>query len=259
MPREIEGARTHLYTGHGQEILNAIEKARPKIVFHFASLFLAEHKFEQIANLIDSNLKFSTQLTEAMVENKCFNLVSAGTAWQNFDEKKGVAANLYAATKEAFEAILRYYGDAHGLKSIVLKLNDTYGPGDPRRKLLAILRESAIKNETLGLSPGEQKLDLLHIRDVISAFKTAGLRVEKNAPGVEEFYLRSGRFVTVKELVVIFEKASGKRFSARWGERPYRAREVMTPWMEGATLPGWKAEVSLENGLQEYANEEIPG
>jgi nucleoside-diphosphate-sugar epimerase len=257
MPKELEGAKLHFYKAHGQEILNAVEKARPEKVYHFASLFLAEHKFEQIADLIDSNLKFSTQLVEAMVENKCMNLVSAGTAWQNFNGKKGHAANLYAATKEAFEVILKYYADSSGFKSIVLKLNDTYGPADPRRKLLAILREAAVKKEALGMSPGDQKIDLLHISDVISAFKIAGARIVKNTPGCEEFYLRSGRLVDIKELVQIFNKSTGKTITARFGERPYRAREVMLPWQEGEVLPGWKPEVSLESGIHEYASEEI--
>ncbi len=256
MPPGLEGAKVHNYRGHGQEILNAVEKARPEVVYHLASLFLAEHKFEQISNLIESNLSFSTQLVEAMVENKCLNLVTAGTAWQNFNGKKGTAANLYAATKEAFEVILRYYADAHGLKAVVLKLNDTYGPADPRRKLLAILREAALKKESLGLSPGEQKIDLLHVNDVINAFKVAGARVAKNVAGVEEFYLRSDRTLNIKELVEVFNKASGKTINARWGDRQYRPREVMMPWQEGEVLPGWKPEISLETGIHEYANEE---
>lgn len=257
MPKELEGAKLHHYKGHGQEVLNAVEKSRAEVVFHFASLFLAEHKFEQIADLINSNLNFSTQLVEAMVENKCLNLVTAGTAWQDYNGKKGTAANLYAATKEAFQVILKYYADAHSLKVVVLKLNDTYGPADPRRKLLSILREAATKKEPLGLSPGEQKIDLLYITDVLSAFKVAGARVVKNPAGVEEFYLRSGRMVTIKELVDIFNKASGKTITALWGERKYRPREVMTPWQEGEVLPDWKPEMSLEAGIHEYASEEL--
>lgn len=257
MPKEIEGAKLHFYRGHGQEVLNAVEKSRAEVVYHFASLFLAEHKFEQIADLFDSNLKFPTQLLEAMIENKCLNLVTAGTAWQNYNGKKGTAANLYAATKEALEVILKYYADARGLKAVVLKLNDTYGPGDPRRKLLSILREAATKKEPLGLSPGEQKIDLLHVTDVVNAFKVAGLRVAKNPAGVEEFYLRSGRLISIKELVQIFNKSTGKTITARWGERPYRTREVMVPWPEGEVLPGWKPEVSLESGIHEYTSEDI--
>jgi nucleoside-diphosphate-sugar epimerase len=136
-------------------------------------------------------------------------------------------------------------------------MNDTYGPADPRRKLLSILREAAAKQESLGLSPGDQKIDLLHVNDVISAFKIAGDRVRKSSAGIEEFYLRSGRLVSIKELVGIFNKAAGNPVNAHWGERPYRAREVMTPWPEGEVLPGWKPEITLENGIREYASEEI--
>jgi nucleoside-diphosphate-sugar epimerase len=253
---DLPGAIVHEYRGRPEEIMNAVKSAKPDVVYHFASLFLTEHKFDQIGDLVDANLKFPTQLLDAMAANGCPNFVTAGTAWQTYENKTGTAANLYAATKEAFEAILRYFADAKGLRAIILKLSDTYGPGDTRRKLLAILRESSRKGEVLDLSPGEQKIDLLHVNDVVEAFKTAGQRVLTiPSASIEDFSLKSGKTLSVRELVDLFNRVAGKPVKPNWGGREYRNREVMAPPAGGKTLPGWNPKIDLETGLRSFANE----
>jgi len=41
----------------------------------------------------------------------------------------------------------------------------------------------------------------------------------------------------------------GAKVRIDWGKREYREREVMFPWTKSAQLPGWKAEITLEEGL----------
>lgn len=122
-----------------------------------------------------------------------------------------------------------------------------------------MIRESAQNNLPLGLSPGEQKLDLLNIRDAVDAFTAAlSLQLKENQPGVQEFYLRSGEIISVRKLIDLYSQVSGKNLRVNWGARPYRSREVMQPWAEGENLPGWKAKVNLAEGLREFANEALP-
>lgn len=94
------------------------------------------------------------------------------------------------ATKEAYESILRYYADAQGLRACVLKLYDTYGAVVHHHRLYS--RQSVKSGKPMGMSPGEQKIDLLHVKDVVAAFLIAGERVRnQGSGGIEEFYLRS--------------------------------------------------------------------
>lgn len=253
--KKLKASGHEVFTlSRGEEPLSKVREAKPDVTYHLASLFLAENTYEQIQPLIESNLTLGTQLAEALAREDRKALVCAGTAWQNFEGKEGVASCLYAATKEAFESILRYYADAFALRTCVLKLYDTYGPGDTRRKLLNILREASLKKEVIGLSPGEQKIDLLHVDDAVAAFLHAGQRVSETGPGrVEEFYLRSQRMVSIKELVAEVKRIAP--LEASFGARPYRAREVMKPWNEGEVLPGWSPKISLENGLKAYFTE----
>lgn len=235
-----------------------LTSTKPDIVFHLASLFIAEHRESDVRPLCDSNIAFGALLLDAMVATNCTKFISAGTSWQDFEDCKGNPACLYAATKEAFEAIIRYFVDAHGLDAMVLRIFDSYGPGDRRRKLLSILREAAESSQPISLSPGWQRIDLVHVHDICDAFICGAemlLDPHQTKMGLQTYNLSSGNSVTIRELVQIYQEVSNKKIHAEWGKRPYRAREVMTPSMVGTTLPGWRPKIDLHAGLKEFAFE----
>jgi nucleoside-diphosphate-sugar epimerase len=183
-----------------------IKSVQPDVVFHLASLFLAQHTPNDIDALADSNISFPTKLVEAMVENKVFNLVNVGTAWQHYHMKTYNPVCLYAATKEAFETILRYYVGISPLKVTTLKIFDTYGAQDTRKKLFWALL-NALKNGTeLEMSPGRQKMDLVYIDDVVRAFERAGDRmIAGRSAQWETFSVNTKKSRTLKQIVALFE------------------------------------------------------
>jgi nucleoside-diphosphate-sugar epimerase len=167
---------------------------------------------------------------------------------------------LYAATKQAFEAVLEFYIDAHALRAITLKLFDTYGPGDPRPKLLSLLQKATATGAPLDLSPGEQLINPVYIDDVVEAFVLAGKRLLDGAPaGKEEYAVSSRHPLSVREFAAAYASASGRGLELRWCAQPYRAREVMVPWNTGASLPGWSPKVTLEEGIRRIAGCAPPG
>jgi nucleoside-diphosphate-sugar epimerase len=218
-----------------------------------ASLFISQHNEEDVARLIESNLKFPTQLLEAMSQLGIYQLINTGTSWQHYQNHAYEPVNLYAATKQAFESLLTYYVKAQGIKAITLKLFDTYGPGDTRQKLLPLLKQAANTGETLEMSPGEQMVDLVHVEDVMDCFIAAGVRLLKGEVSSSEAYaVCSGEQLSLKDLVETIAQLAGKRLNVKWGLRQYRHREVMQPWTSGCTLPGWSPRISLAAGLREY-------
>ena len=243
--------RCHFHDGTTQGMLGILDKVKPQVVFHLASLFLSDHQPTEIEALVASNILLSTQLAEAMACTGAARLVNTGTSWQHYHQADYRPVNLYAATKQAFEDILAYYHDARGLSHITLKLFDTYGPRDPRRKLVNLLLDSARSGAVLDLSPGEQVLDLLHVDDVVAAFRVAGERLLASEEPLCETYLLGGTRLTVRDLADCIARATGKPLLAQWGGRPYRPREVMDPVAPGDALPGWTPGVGLEKGLSD--------
>jgi len=237
------------HDGSTGSMIAAVAAARPDIVFHLASHFLAQHKSEDVVALVSSNVLFSTQLAEAMAANGVRYLVNTGTSWQHYENADYNPVNLYAATKQAFENILAYYVEAGLLKATTLALFDTYGPNDPRKKLVTLLRNTATSGEALHMSPGDQVIDLVHIDDVLDAFVLAADQIGAQATPAAHYGISSGETLSLRQFVALFEKVTGKPVPIVWGGRPYREREVMVPWQAPA-LAGWTPRIRLEDGLR---------
>jgi nucleoside-diphosphate-sugar epimerase len=237
----------HRHDGSVAGLTAIIRAITPDIVFHLASLYLADHRSDQIEDLVASNILFPAQLAEAMVSAGVTRLVNTGTAWQHFEGAAYNPVNLYAATKQACMDLLRYYSEACGLSVVTLKLFDTYGAGDKRRKLVQLLVDAAQSGEVLDMSPGEQVLDLTHVDDVVGAFVIAGRLLLEAKTLMFENYLVSGERLTVREIAAIVSEVLGRSVSPNFGGRPYRRREVMLPVeMPGAgTLPNWRRQHDL--------------
>lgn len=239
-----------VHNGTTESMLNIVDSVKPSTVFHLASNFLPQHNSSDIIPLIHSNILFGTQLVEAMVKCECFSLVNVGTSWQHYNNEIYNPVCLYAATKQAFETIIDYFVQVSPLQVISLKLFDTYGPNDSRQKLITLLNKITITQEPLEMSPGEQLIDIVYIDDVIRAFLIAAKRLETSQSlGHEKYAVSSGQPIALKELVSLYEKVRQVNLPINWGGRPYRNREVMIPWNNGVSIPGWKAEILLEEGI----------
>ncbi len=245
------GLSVHVHDGSTESLIAIVKEARPIVVFHLASLFLARHQPKDIESLIRSNIIFGNQLLEAVVVNKVRYLVNTGTSWQHYHSTEYSPVCLYAATKQAYEAILQFYTSVYDLSVITLKLFDTYGPDDPRKKLFSLLKESALTGSKISLSPGEQLIDLVYISDVVSAFIiAAGRLLEGVVSNMEDYAVSSGSAIKLKELVDVYCSETGLTLDIEWGGKPYRSREVIEPWSKGNRLPGWEPKVELVEGIR---------
>ncbi|MGC8477432.1 MAG: NAD-dependent epimerase/dehydratase family protein [Acetobacteraceae bacterium] len=251
------GAIAHAHDGTVAGLGAILLAARPVVAFHLAGRFVDRHQAGDIPGLIGDNIGFGAMLAEAMRDAGCARMVVAGTSWQHFDGTDA-PVNLYAATKTAQEALLRYYVAAEGLRVIVLKLFDTYGPDDRRGKLWSRLAALAPDAPALALSAGEQWIDLVHSDDVAAAFLVAAARLEANqVAGMESYAVSSGAPRPLREIVALMARLAGRPIPVTWGARPYRPREVMRPWDGGRRLPGWEPRIRLEEGLRSILDGDV--
>ena len=247
----LKDVRLYEYDGSMSSLNSTFQAIKPDLVIHLASLYIAEHKMEEVTPLIESNILFATQLLEAMNDHQCRKIVSVGTFWQNYNNESDNPTCLYAATKQAFESILKFYSKRFSLQALVLKLYDTFGPNDARPKLFSILRRASLEDKEIEMTLGEQQLNLLYIDDVVDAFMLAAYTVVTcDDPLFLKYSIRHHDVYTLREVVSVYETVTQRRVSVKWGAKSYRPREMMKVCGRDPILPGFYPKISLDEGIR---------
>lgn len=252
----IEVSRKFVFRDDIDELSNYIRYNKIDGIVHLASLCIVQHQSTQIKDLILSNVYLGTALLEAAVSANVRWFLNTGTIWQNYipDSVEYCPVNLYAATKQAFIDMAKYYTEISDLRFCTLKLCDTYGLDDPRKKIISLFKQISETGETLNMSPGEQTIDLLHISDVVNGFVELIKLLNRTNEVNVEYLLSSGRFIRLKDLAKLYEIYTGKRLNIIWGGKEYRRREVMSPWQRGNKLPNWSPEIRIEDFFKSLKN-----
>jgi nucleoside-diphosphate-sugar epimerase len=246
------GTEIHVHDGTHVGIEMIVDKARPTCTWHLATKFVPQHRAEDVVPLVRDNVEFGTSLLDALVRfGGPAPVVTAGTAWQQHNNTAYSPMSLYAATKQAFDAITAYYSGVLQARIVECMLFDTYGPNDPRKKLLWALANAARTDEPLKLSgEGRQFIDFVHVDDAVRALLIAGERAMGAPPGTSERWaVRSAESLTVRGLVERFGRARGSEIPVEWNARPSRLREMNVAWTAGEVLPGWSPRIPLDEGL----------
>lgn len=239
-----------------------------EVLIHLAAEHISHHKSpEEALRLVDSNVRFGASILEACRIAGVPRMILAGSAWQHFEGKDYFPVSLYAATRQGLDSIARHYAESENLKIMRLHFFDSYGEGDTRGKLLALLKQyfhasSSALNEGISAPPifktgkGEQLIDLLHIDDLASAVFKAATSDYYFRESFELFAVRSGKPLPVREVIEqvisLFKEKTGQSLPVDWGALRPRPREMKEDWKFAPVLPDWEPKISLSEGLRRY-------
>lgn len=226
----------YVFTGDIDHLKEYLESEKIDGVIHLATKYVAEHESSQILDLIMSNIYLGTAVLDAASRAGVKWFLNIGTIWQNYnspnytDEYNPV--NLYAASKQAFMTMAKFYTETSPIRFCTLKLCDTYGEGDTRRKIMDLFAENAKSGNPLDMSKGEQLIDIVHISKVFESIEQLIKRLsDPNEKVLREYVVTSGHHIPLKQLAVEYEHQHNVKLNINWGARPYRKREVMKPYL----------------------------
>lgn len=247
-----------LCTNNIYESIKFFEDNNIEGIVHLAAYVLSnDHNTEDIEYLIDSNIRFGTLLLEIATQARVKWFVNTGTYWQNYNTDNYSPVNLYAATKQAFEDIAKFYYETTDIRYCTLRLFDTYGKGDTRNKIFNLWNKISKTGEILDMSPGDQIMDFTYIDDVIDAFILLMGYLHNSSEEVNNgdvFYLQNNVRYTLKELSNIYEEVTSTKLNINWGGKPYKEREIMEPILSNKILTGFKHKVSIRDGILKLAS-----
>ncbi|WP_370979197.1 NAD-dependent epimerase/dehydratase family protein [Agaribacterium sp. ZY112] len=224
-----------------------IQKFNPDFSLHLA----ASYSEDDVQETLGCNTVLPARMLKAIskLDTPNRNFICIGSYWQHgCGTSMQGAIDLYSASKLAFSGLLEYYASRYAINSIELVLYGVYSEDDHRGKLINLILESAKSGRLLELSPGEQMLNLVHVKDVISGVELAIQAVlDSESGGVSRYRLSSGNEYSVKDLISLVESCSGLLPNVQLGAKSYRSVEVFEPVYMYPILPGWRPTVNLES------------
>lgn len=239
------------YDGKMGHLHNNLIEINPDYIFHFAGFVDSSDNIDSIDNLIDSNVKLSTQIFYCLKDLDLKKIVIASTHWQNYSIN-----NLYTKTKQIQEDMLHYFSSNYSVHGISIRIPDVFGPSDPRPKVWNSIIDSIKYKSLLMMSEGEQEIDLMYIDDVISAFKNAMKAKKTNDDYFNIYNISSQNIMTLKNIVSVFESKYASKSNIVFGAKPYRNNEIMKIKRNLKILPEWQPKFNVERAIIDFISKQ---
>jgi NAD dependent epimerase/dehydratase len=229
-------------------------------VFHLAALIAIPYSYHAPESFVDTNVKGTLNVLEAVRRGGCRRLVQTSTS-----EVYGTPATLpilethqlqgqspYSASKIAADKLCEAFHCSFDVPVVTLRPFNTYGPRQSTRAIVPTLLVQLLAGKSeIKLGRVDTRRDLTFVADTVDGFVKAGA-----VDGIEGevIQLGTGRTVSVGELFQIACKTVGASATVVHEEARLRpaGSEVLVLLADATKAKerlGWAPTVTLEEGL----------
>jgi len=162
---------------------SAVEGCNPEVVIHLGALTPVRLSFENPFPYLQINFYGTVNLVHALIERAPkTRLIAASTAevygWQDKNEPTTEDATLhpsspYGVSKTAADQYVQMAGKIYGLKTTVLRCNNTYGRIGESRFFAEYVITTMLRNQNVYVGTPEHVRDYMYFEDHVNAYLLA--------------------------------------------------------------------------------------
>lgn len=195
------------------------EENKIDLVFHFLSTSVPSTS-KDILYDINSNLSPTINLLNLISEfniEKIVFLSSAGAIYSNSDvlyhqeDENSNPKSSYGIIKLTIEKYIQYFSITYGIKFLILRLSNVYGPFhiSNHQGIINIALKNSYTKDIINIwGNGDTKKDYIYVEDVVSII----ISLISNEISNEIINIGSGQNVSVNEILFMIENISNKLF-----------------------------------------------
>ena len=183
-----------------------------------------------------------------------FVYVSSSMVYGDFvdgmkEDGKTKPKNIYGEAKLTGERMVKLFAKRDGLNYTIIRPSGVYGPGDMPDRVVSKFFEKAMKNETITLHNGENKVDFTYRQDAARGIIQAALSSVANV----SFNITAGHATSLRTLAEMIIEITGSRSELEdiGNHKLYPMRGTLDI-SRAKDLLGYEPKVSLKEGLQSY-------
>lgn len=236
-----------ILNSYSEKIEQEIIIFSPEVVFHTAGLSLYPKSKHDEELLWDANLYFGINLLKVLQKCDILLFINFNTSLA-YDGLSFKPSSFYALTKFCFFNSLLYFSHNSNYKVFNLILYSVYGPNDSNKRVINYVIDSINSSEEINMSPGLQKLDFIHVDDVV--LLCVKLLNEVPINKVEDIHVGTGKGTNLVELKDLVQKKTSQSCKINFGGIPYREDEKMINIAPSSFHRFWKSTIDLEEGIK---------
>jgi UDP-glucose 4-epimerase len=273
--REAVDPRAELAIGDLRDLAGVegvMARVKPDAVMHFAAYALVPESMQRPEIYFRNNVVGGANLAEAMLKHGVSKIVFSSTC-ATYGQPQRVPitedepqkpANPYGESKLAFEKILNWYHEIHGMQTVFLRYFNACGASvkfgedhDPETHIIPIILKVAlgqrpkvnIYGDDYETPDGTCVRDYIHILDLAQAHILALTSKHSGA-----FNLGTGTGYSVKQVIDCARKVSGRTIPAELAaRRPGDPARLVAGADKARTLLGWKPKFDSIEAIIESA------
>jgi UDP-arabinose 4-epimerase len=231
----------------GRRLNAVLESYRPRAVIHLAAYAYVGESVEHPGKYYRNNVAGSLTLLEALRDQRIDNIIFSSSCSTYgvphkipiTEDHKVDPINPYGSSKVMVEQIIKDFGHAHGIRSVILRYFNAAGadPGGelgeehcPETHLIPLLIKAGLGHlpdvQVYGTDydtpDGTAIRDYIHVTDLADAHLRALMylvRGENNIGSNAVFNLGTGRGYSVREIIAAMETSTGRSLPVRAGPR----------------------------------------
>jgi len=239
------------------EDLRPVADFAPDTVFHMAALHFIPYCNAHPQEALDVNVLGLDAVIRAArsAPLKSFVFPSSGAIYGFGDHPWPETTparpdEIYGISKWMGEQIMgRFHADRPGLRTVVARLFNTYGPRETNPHVLPEVMKALRAGKTIELGNLWPQRDLIFVTDTAAGLVAAA----QGDPGLEVFNVGTGTGTTIEDVMETIGGITGHPVDVR--QVPERMREgdghLISDPQKLMQATGWKPEYDLEAGLRQ--------
>jgi nucleoside-diphosphate-sugar epimerase len=243
-----------------EDVKSVIHKIKPDFIFHLAALVTAARDFNLIDEMIEVNLRGTTNILRAIDGlNDLECMINFGTCEEygnqdsQFDEVlREEPASPYAILKLTTSRFCNMFSGMFKTPIITIRPANLFGPGQAKDKFIPYIILKCLKNDPIDMTYGEQKRNFIYIDDFINGV----LLIAKKERNLAQIYnIGSESSVTLRSVVELIKQMLNSKSVINFGALNYRENEMMAFEVNIQKIKklGWEPEYALLEGLKRTA------
>jgi nucleoside-diphosphate-sugar epimerase len=233
------------------------------VAFHLASLIAIPYSYQCASQVFTNNLMATLHIAQGCLDAGGARMVHTSTSevygTAQFvpitEAHPLVGQSPYAASKIAADQCVESFVRSFGLRAVTVRPFNTYGPRQSTRAVLPTILTQALAGQPVRLGALTPTRDLVNVADTVRGFLLAA---ERDAALGQTVQLATGREISIGDLAALCLRVVGADVPIVCADERLRpaASEVerlLGDPARAAAVLGWRAEVSLEQGVAETA------